>query len=265
MELNKILLNIEFYAYEAWRVKGPRDENSWFAVKTQLVQLSGYESSVWFESSTCDLFKQLWSDTGSHIMAEREGWTVKGQDKEYLVNYIARVYEILVLQQLAAEIYNRGCKDVDATRLLFFQKLVKGKSVHQGVASRFCFAADSELQRERQELANGLNSLVESPDWSVYMERLGLLVGFCKEFKAQNFSPLAGVLNIDTNSIQSVQREISSRSSVFGRFQQRSKSILSRALSRTRNTETGDGTQAISMTPTTAFGEYERSTVATSF
>jgi hypothetical protein len=265
MESNQILLNIEFYAYEAWRVKGPRDLDSWFAVKMQLVQLSVHEPSVWFESSTCDLFKQLWSDTYSHILAEHAGWTTEGQDKDHLVNYIARVYEILVLQQLAAEIYNRGCKDVDTTRLLFFQKLVNGKCVHQGVVSRFCFSADTRLQRERQELANRLNSLVESPDSSVYLERLGLLVDFCKGFRAQDFSPVAGAENTDLNSIQGVQSEISSTRSAFSRVRKWSESILSWPPSLFRTTGTGDGTHASSMTPTAAFAGKERSTVATSF
>jgi hypothetical protein len=262
--LIQILSNIEIEAREVSLKAHPRDERSWVAAEFQLLQLSLYKDpSEWRNLSTCDFFIKLWDASGSKILAGHEDWTLGEPNKLLLMSYVARIYEILVLEQLADEIRARGCKEANPKRLKLFQRLVESKSVHQSVASSLCPSANIRLQQQRQILSNLLNSLGENPGSSVY--KLDLLVEFCKEFRTQNFSPLAGVLNVDTNSIYSVQSKVSSSRSALDRLRQWPRSILSSASSRWRTIETGDGTNASSNTTNAAFDGDGRSIVATSF
>lgn len=280
MELIQILSNIEIEAREVSLKAHPRDERSWVAAEFQLLQLSLYKDpSEWRNLSTCDFFIKLWDSSGSKILAGHEDWTLGEPNKLLLMSYVARIYEILVLEQLADEICARGCKEANPNRLRLFQRLVESKSVHQSVASSLCPSAHIRLQQQRQILSNRLKLLGENPDSSVYIERLSLLVEFCKEFRAQNFSPLAGVRNVDTDSIRSVQSEISSimsvsrqseisnKMSVSRRFQRKWSQISRSRLSSSRTIETLHGPNASSTTPdsTAAFDGKERLAAATSF
>lgn len=260
MELIQILSNIEIAAREVSLKAHPKDDRSWVAAKYQLTQLYIYKNpSEWRNMSTCDFFIQLWDSSGSKIQAGHKDWTLGKTSKVPLMNYVARIYEILVLEQLADEIRANGCEEANPSRLKLFQSLVESKSVHESDASSPCPLAHIRLQQQRQILSNRLNSLGKNP--SAY--KLGLLLEFCKEFRAQNFSPIAGGGIIDVNSILSVQREISTGSSVFSRCRQWPRSILSWPSSRRRTIEMEDGTDTGSRTSTAALEGDESSFAAT--
>jgi hypothetical protein len=260
MDLVQILSNIEIAAREVLLQAHPKDDRSWLAAKFQLYQLYVYKNSrEWRDMSTCDFFKKLWDSSGSKIQAGHKDWTLGETSEVPLMNYVARIYEVLVLEQLADEIRTHGCEEPNLNRLKLFQRLVKSESVHESDASSLSPLAHIRLQQQRQILSDRLNSLGKNP--SAY--KSGLLLEFYKEFRAQNFSPIAGGGITDVNSVQSVQREISTRSSVFSRCRQWPRSILSWPSSRWRTIEMEDGTDTGSRTSTAALEGDESSFVAT--